>query len=289
MKYAFIAAQVGTFSIVKMCRWLSVSRSGFYRWRSRTPSQRSKQREQLRAAVLEVYQAYKKRYGAPRITEELKELGISCSLNHVAQLMQEAGVKARNGKSFRYGPSAEAMSNVADNLLARNFKADKPNEKWVSDITFIRVDGEWLHLAVIMDLFSRQIIGWAVDETMTTELIVEAFNMAVERREVAPGLILHSDRGVQYRSGEYQQALADHQITPSMSRKGNCWDNAAMESFFSRLKVELIYANEYTRASEVYQDVFEYIEVFYNRIRRHSANGYLSPVNYEAHYHAQCA
>lgn len=181
--------------------------------------------------MLEVYQAYKKRYGAPRITEELKELGISCSLNHVAQLMQEAGVKARNGKRFRYEPSAEAMSNVADNLLARNFKADKPNEKWVSDITFIRVDGEWLHLAVIMDLFSRQIIGWAVDETMTTELIVEAFNMAVERREVAPGLILHSDRGVQYRSGEYQQALADHQITPSMSRKGNCWDNAAMESF----------------------------------------------------------
>ena len=239
--------------------------------------------------MLEVYQAYKKRYGAPRITEELKDLGIPCSLNHVARLMQEAGVSARNGKWFKYQPSAEAMSNVATNLLARDFTADRPDEKWVSDITFIRVDGEWLHLAVIMDLFSRQIIGWAIDETMTTELILEAFNMAVERREVAPGLILHSDRGVQYRSGEYQQALADHQITPSMSRKGNCWDNAAMESFFSRLKVELIYANEYTRASEVYQDVFEYIEVFYNRIRRHSANGYLSPAHYEAHYHAQCA
>lgn len=181
------------------------------------------------------------------------------------------------------------MSNVADNLLARHFKADKPNAKWVSDITFIRVDGEWLHLAVIMDLLSRQIIGWAADETMTTELILEAFNMAVERREVTPGLILHSDRGVQYRSGEYQQALADHQIQPSMSRKGNCWDNAAMESFFSRLKVELIYAEEYKRVSDVYRDVSEYIELFYNRIRRHSANGYVSPVNYEPNYHAQSA
>lgn len=289
MKYAFIAEHADAFAIIKMCRWLNVSRSGFYRWKSRTPSQRSKQREQVRLAVLEVYEAFKKRYGAPRITVELNELGIGCSLNHVARLMQEAGVKARNGKRFKYAPSAEATSNVADNLLSRNFEATRPNEKWVSDITFIRVDGEWLHLAVIMDLFSRQIIGWAVDETMTTELILEAFNMAVERREMKPGLILHSDRGVQYRSGEYQQALVDHQIKPSMSRKGNCWDNAAMESFFSRLKVELIYANEYKCASDVYKDVFEYIEVFYNRIRRHSANGYMSPVSYEANYHAQCA
>ncbi len=289
MKYAFIAQHRDDFSIVKMCRWLDVSRSGFYRWRSRTPSQRSKQREQIRVAVMEVYQAFKKRYGAPRIREELKELGIPCSLNHVAQLMQEAGVRARNGKQFKYEPSAEATSNVANNLLSRHFKASRPDEKWVSDITFIRVDGEWLHLAVIMDLFSRQIIGWAVDETMTTELVLEAFNMAVERRDVKPGLILHSDRGVQYRSGEYQQALADLQIKPSMSRKGNCWDNAAMESFFSRLKVELIYAKEYKQVSEVYKDVFEYIEVFYNRIRRHSANGYISPVDYETNFYAQSA
>lgn len=239
--------------------------------------------------MLEVYQAYKKRYGAPRITEELKGLGVPCSLNHVARLMQEAGVRARNGRRFKYQSSAEAMSNVADNLLLRHFKAEGPNEKWVSDITFIRVEGEWLHLAVIMDLFSRQIIGWAIDETMTTELVLDAFNMAVERREVVPGLILHSDRGVQYRSGEYQQALADHQIRSSMSRKGNCWDNAAMESFFSRLKVELIYAKDYQCVTDVYRDVFEYIEVFYNRVRRHSANGYLSPVNFEARYHAQCA
>lgn len=220
---------------------------------------------------------------------ELKEAGLWCSKNHVAQLMQEAGIKARNGKQFKYSPSAEAMSNVADNLLNRNFKADRPNQKWVSDITFIRVDGEWVHLAVIMDLYSRQIIGWAVDETMTTELVMDAFNMAVARRQVRPGMILHSDRGVQYRAGEYQQALLDHEIAPSMSRKGNCWDNAAMESFFSRLKVELIYAEPFKTAQEVYRGVFEYIEVFYNRVRRHSSIGYMSPVDYEANYYAQCA
>ena len=159
----------------------------------------------------------------------------------------------------------------------------------MSDITFIRVDGEWVHLAVIMDLYSRQIIGWAVDETMTTELVMDAFNMAVARRQVVPGLILHSDRGVQYRAGEYQQALVDNGIVSSMSRKGNCWDNATMESFFSRLKVELIYAEQFKSAQEVYQGVFEYIEIFYNRVRRHSSIGYKSPVDYETSYYAQCA
>ena len=146
-----------------------------------------------------------------------------------------------------------------------------------------------MHLAVIMDLFSRQIIGWAVDETMTTELILEAFNMAVARRQVTPGLILHSDRGVQYRSGEYQQVLEEHGIRASMSRKGNCWDNAVMESFFSRLKVELVYAENYQTAEQAYRSLFHYIEVFYNRVRRHSSLGYQSPAQYEEKYYAQCA
>jgi len=193
------------------------------------------------------------------------------------------------GKNFKYMPTANATSNVADYILARNFKADRPDEKWVSDITYIDVDGEWFHLAVVLDLFSRQIVGWAVDETMTTELILEAFNMAVARRKVTPGLILHSDRGVQYRAGEYQQALIDHKITPSMSRKGNCRDNAVMESFFGRMKVELIYAEDYKITTDLYSGLFEYIEVFYNRIRRHSSLGYKSPTQYEANYYAQCA
>ena len=272
-----------------MCGWLDVSPAGFYKWRDRDVSPREQKQALVRCAVKDVYYAFKKRYGAPRITEELNEAGIPCSLNHVAQIMQDEGLRARNGKNFKYQPLASASSNVADNVLARNFKAEKPDEKWVSDITYIDVDGEWMHLAVVLDLYSRQIVGWAVDETMTTELVLDAFNMAVARRKVTPGLILHSDRGVQYRSGEYQQVLKNHKITPSMSRKGNCWDNAVMESFFGRMKVELIYAEEYKSTSEVYSGLFEYIEVFYNRIRRHSSLGYKSPAQYEDNYYAQCA
>ena len=289
MKYAFIESLRGEFKITRMCRWLSVSRSGYYQWRNREPSPRERQRELVRYAVVDVYHQYNKNYGAPRITEELNELGVPCSVNHVAKLLQLEGLKARNGKSFKYQQSASATYNVAPNLLSRNFTASKPDEKWVSDITYIDVDGEWMHLAVIMDLYSRQIIGWAVDETMTTELILQAFNMAVARRQVTPGLILHSDRGVQYRSGEYHQALADHKLRASMSRKGNCWDNAVMESFFSRLKVELVYAEDFKTAEQAYQSLFHYIEVFYNRVRRHSSLGYKSPAQYEENYYAQCA
>jgi len=277
------------FKIVKMCRWLNVSRSGYYKWREREPSKRTQQRELVRYAVVDVFHQFNKRYGAPRLTAELNELGVPCSLNHVAQILQFEGLKARNGKSFKYHPSAAATYNVAPNLLARNFEASRPDEKWVSDITYIDVDGEWMHLAVIMDLFSRQIIGWAVDETMTTELVMEAFQMAAGRRQVTPGLILHSDRGVQYRAGEYRQALEEHQIQSSMSRKGNCWDNAVMESFFSRLKVELVYAENFKTAEQAYKGLFEYIEVFYNRVRRHSSLGYISPAKHEENYYAQCA
>jgi len=289
VKYAFIESLEGKFAITKMCKWLKLSRSGYYKWYQRDISPREEHRNLVHGAVIDVYYRFNKRYGAPRITIELNETGIPCSENHVAQLLQNEGLRARNGKNFKYFPTACASSNVASNILARDFTAEKPDEKWVSDITFINVDGDWLHLAVILDLFSRQIIGWAVDETMTTELILEAFNMAVTRRNVTPGLILHSDRGVQYRSNEYQEALLKHNITPSMSRKGNCWDNAVMESFFGRMKVELIYAENYQTTAEVYSGIFEYIEVFYNRVRRHSSLGYISPAQFEALYYAQCA
>jgi len=272
-----------------MCRWLKVSRSGFYKWRHREISPSEYRHELVRCAVIDVFYRFNQCYGAPRITIELNETGILCCENYVAQILHHEGLRARNGKSFKYGPTAYATSNVADNILARNFKASKPDEKWVSDITYIKIDEQWIHLAVILDLFSRQIIGWAIDETMTTELILDAFNMAVARRNIKPGLILHSDRGVQYRAGEYLQALLDHEITPSMSRKGNCWDNAVMESFFGRMKVELIYAENYTTAAQVYSGIFEYIEVFYNRIRRHSSLGYKSPAQFEELHYAQCA
>ncbi len=289
MKYAFLKEQREHHAIDKMCRWLGVSRSGYYKWLHRKPSAQAVRRAHVHAAAVLTFDRFKKRYGAPRIAVELNESGIACSVNHIARLMAESGLKARNGKNFKFFPSANAVNHVSDNLLKRDFSAATPNEKWVSDITYIKLDKGYAYLAVIMDLFSRQIIGWALDTTMTTDLICKAFNMAVARRQVKPGLILHSDRGVQYRSSAYQGLLYDHGIRPSMSRKGNCWDNAAMEAFFARLKVESLYAEPPSNKEQAYASVFEYIELFYNGVRRHSANNYKSPKQHEAAYYAQCA
>ncbi|MEW8317495.1 MAG: IS3 family transposase [Candidatus Thiodiazotropha sp.] len=289
MKYAYVESLRGQHAIHKMCAWLNVSRSGYYKWRNRKPSKQALQREKVRQAVILVYEQFKQRYGAPRIRVELNEAGIPCSLNHVARLMAESGLKARNGRNFKFYPSGNAINHVSDNLLRRNFSASAPNEKWVSDITYIKLEHGFVYLAVIMDLFSRQIIGWALDTSMTTELIIEAFEMAKARRSVKPGLILHSDRGVQYRSSEYQGQLYEQGIRPSMSRKGNCWDNAAIESFFARMKVESIYAERFQTKDDAYACFFEYIELFYNSVRRHSAIDYKSPRQYEEDYYAQCA
>lgn len=267
-----------------MCRVLAVSRAGFYAWRSRPVSARDRRRVQVGTAVEATYAAFKRRYGAPRLTVELNAQGIGCSLNHVAALLRERGLRARNGKGFRYTPRTEAMTNVQDNLLCRNFAAPAPNRKWVSDITYIKVGRTWLYLAAVMDLFSRRIIGWALDRHMREGLIREALDMAVSHREGKRDTVIHSDRGVQYRANEYQEALRHHGLRSSMSRKGNCWDNAVMESFFSRLKVELIYAENYKSVEEARAGIFEYIELFYNRTRRHSANGYISPQDHERQY-----
>lgn len=267
-----------------MCRVLSVSRAGFYAWLKRPVSPRDQRRELVGLAVEDAYTAFKRRYGAPRLTAELNAQGIHCSLNHVATLLRERGLRARNGKGFRYCARTEAKTNVNDNLLRRNFEAPAPNQKWVSDITYIKVGRTWLYLAAVMDLFSRKIVGWALDNHMREGLVLEALDMAVSHREVKRGALIHSDRGVQYRGNEYQDALRLHGLRCSMSRKGNCWDNAVMESFFSRLKVELIYAENYRTVEEARSGVFEYIEMFYNRTRRHSALGYISPHEYEQQY-----
>jgi transposase InsO family protein len=284
VKYAYIAEQLNRYSVVKLCSWLKVSRSGFYKWRDRKPSATVERKALMAEAVAETFERFQKRYGAPRITVELNQLGMACSENYVADILRIQGLKAKNGKNFNYIPSANAVNHVADNLLARNFSAQRPNEKWVSDITYLKVERGYVYLAVVMDLFSRRIVGWSLDTTMTNALIINALKMAVAGRAIKPGLILHSDRGVQYRSGEYQYLLHQLKIKPSMSRKGNCWDNAAMESFFARLKVESIYGETLKNKAEAYRTVFEYIEVFYNRVRRHSANGYLSPVDYENYF-----
>ena len=247
-------------------------------------SARAHRREVLKIQVEELYKYFKKRYGAIRLTRELKAKGIACSHNYVASLLCELGLKARNGKRFRYSKPNSLKKNIQPNILARNFKASRPNEKWVTDITYIWVNGKWLYLAAVMDLFSKTIVGWSLANHMMDSLIKDAFEMAVSRRKIRADLIVHSDQGIQYRSNEYQQHLLNRGCQLSMSRKGNCWDNAAMESFFSRLKVELVYAEQLNNFEQAKLLIFEYIEVFYNRIRRHSANNYLSPMEFEQKY-----
>ena len=272
---------LGLYSKSLMSRTLGVSRSGFNKWLTRPESSRAQRKVEYTRRVKDTYEEFEAAYGAPRITEELNALGFPCSENYIAKIMAEQGIRARNGKGFKYSQHSLTMNNVSDNLLWRNFHADQPNEKWTSDITYIWVESKWLYLATVMDLYSRRIVGWSFGETMTEVLIEDALTMAFDRRKTKPGLIVHSDRGVQYRSQQYVDCLNRHGCRISMSRKGNCWDNAPMESFYSRLKVELIYAKNYQSIDEARSGIFSYIEVFYNRKRRHSANGGISPAVFE--------
>jgi transposase InsO family protein len=267
-----------------MCELLSVPRSSFYAWSNRPISQREQRRALVGQAVEAAYLQFKKRYGAPRLAEELNDSGIGCSVNHVAELLSERGLRARNGKGFKYRPRTESKTNVGENLLGRKFEVDAPNRKWVSDITYIKIGRTWLYLAVVLDLFSRKVVGWALDTHMRESLILDAFTMAVSQRDLKEHALIHSDRGVQYRGNEYQDTIKQYGMRCSMSRKGNCWDNAVMESFFSRLKVELIYAENYKTVEEARAGIFEYIEMFYNRVRRHSSIGYVSPHAYEQQF-----
>lgn len=264
-----------------MCNVLGVHRSGFHRWRKQPVSNQKQRRDKIESLVKDTYEAFEAAYGAPRITQELNALGHPCSVNYVAKIMQENSMIARNGKAFNYGGHALTMHNVAENLLWRDFTAEAPNQKWVTDITYVWVQRKWLYLATVMDLYSRKIVGWSLDTNMTEQLITKAMEMAVSARGVTPGLIVHSDRGTQYRSNSYVSFLERLGVTRSMSRKGNCWDNAVMESFYARLKVELIYAKNYQSIDEARSGIFSYIEIFYNRKRRHSANDGLSPVEFE--------
>jgi len=281
VKYALIVEYVGYYPVALMCRVLGVSKSGYYRWLGRPVSARGQRRIDMEERIKSTYEEFEAAYGAPRLAKELSELGHLCSVNYVAKLMAEQGIKARNGKGFRYSRHSLTMQNVSDNLLWRDFLASKPNEKWTTDITYIWVKDQWLYLATVMDLFSRKIVGWSLDTSMTERLIKDAMKMAFSNRKSGPGLIVHSDRGVQYRAQSYIDYLTSNNCRISMSRKGNCWDNAPMESFFSRLKVELIYAKNYRTIQEAKSGVFAYIEIFYNRKRRHSANDGMSPVAYE--------
>ncbi|AUM11215.1 IS3 family transposase [Ketobacter alkanivorans] len=281
MKYALIYEHIGLYSITLMCRVLGVSRSGYYRWLERPISTREARRTEMEGLIKDTYETFEAMYGAPRLAKELTDLGHPCSVNYVAKIMSDHGIKALNGKGFNYSHHSLTMHNVSDNLLWRNFAASRPNEKWTTDITYIWVKDRWLYLATVMDLFSRRIVGWSLDTSMKEALISKAMGMALSQRTTAPGLIVHSDRGTQYRSQAYIDYLTANEIRISMSRKGNCWDNAPMESFFSRLKVELIYPKNYRTIEEARSGIFAYIEIFYNRKRRHSANDGMNPVAFE--------
>jgi len=281
VKFACIRAEKASFPVKLMCRCLAVSRSGFYAWLGRPESQRLKQERGLVAAIHAAHERSRAIYGSPRVHAELRATGHHVSRKRVARLMRQEGLRARRRRKFLSTTDSRHHHPAAPNLLDRQFNPPRPNTAWASDATFIPTREGWLLLAVIIDLFSRRIVGWAMGAVLDKKLILAALEMAIRQRRPGPGLIHHSDRGRQYASAEYRQALADNGITASMSRLANCWDNAVVESFFGTLKSELVNHTSYATRSDAKSAVFEYIEVFYNRQRRHSALRYRSPAEYE--------
>ncbi len=274
-----------------MCRVLHVSRSGYYKWLHFKPGIREQKQAKYESLVKNTYEEFKAMYGSRRITEELNDSGHQCSVNFVAKIMNKYSIRAHNGKGYKYPRKGSSVYNISDNVLWRDFKASKPNVKWTSDITYIWVKNKWMYLATVMDLYSRKIVGWSLSLTMTEDLVIDALSVAFARRNISKSNapILHSDRGVQYRSQKYIDFARSRGCELSMSRRGNCWDNAPMESFFSRLKVELVYRLNFQSIDEAKTSLFEYIEVFYNRKRKHSSIGYKSPVRFEDEMLKRCS
>jgi putative transposase len=267
-----------------MCRVLKVSASGYYAWRSRPPSARQQANEQLLEAIRQEHQVSRCTYGSPRIHARLKQQGIEGGRHRVARLMQANGIVGRAPRGKRpVTTQREPAALAAPNLLAQDFTASQPNEKWLADITYIDTAEGWLYLALVMDLFARPIVGWSMATHLRAELVEDAFRMAVGRRLLVPGLLHHSDQGSQYTSAQIQSLLARHYIEVSMSGVGNCYDNAPMESFIGTLKTECVTGQFATRA-DARRVIFEYIEVWYNRQRLHSSLGYLSPAEFERQY-----
>jgi putative transposase len=267
--------------VAQLCRVLGVSRSGFYAWRSRAPSAAEVRRGELAAEITAIHAEVKGRYGSPRIHAELVSRGHECCENTVARLMREAGIAAKTRRKFRQTTDSNHPHPVAENVLDREFDPDEPNTSWCADVTYIPTREGWLYLAVVEDLFSRMVVGWSMDATMTSRLVVDALEMALARRLKGSSLVAHSDRGSQYASEHYQRRLLEERIGCSMSRRGNCWDNAPVESFFASLKKELVHHEDYATRDQGRTSIFEYIEAFYNRVRRHSSLGYVAPAEYE--------
>ena len=265
-----------------MCRALAVSAAGYYAWRSRPESTRSVNTRTLLSAIRVIHRESRETYGSPSIWDALIKQGHHIGEHRVARLMRQNGIRAKTVKKWRATTQSQHRFPVAANTLDRQFTVESPNRVWAGDLTYVWTTEGWLYLAVILDLYSRRVIGWAMGHRLTVDLAERALTMALANRTPTAGLLHHSDRGSQYAATRYQQLLATRGITASMSRKGNCWDNACIESFFGTLKRELVYHRRYATRNEATQDIFEYIEVFYNRRRRHSTLGYHSPAEYEA-------
>jgi len=280
--FAWIEERRAEWPVTHLCRVLEVSRSGFYAWRSREPSATDVRREELIEQVKEIHVEAKGRYGSPRMHAELVARGHACCVNAVARVMREAGIAAKTKRKFRQTTDSNHPHPVAENVLDRQFDPGEPNASWVTDVTYVPTREGWLYLAVVIDLFSRMVVGWSMAATMTSRLVVDALEMALTRRRGgSSGLVAHSDRGSQYASEHYRRRLSEEGITCSMSRRGNCWDNAPTESFFASLKKELVHDEDYATRDEAKASMFDYIEAFYNRVRRHSTLGYVAPAEYE--------
>jgi putative transposase len=283
MRFRLIEDHRDAWPVRVMCDALSVSPSGYYAWRSRPESPRKIANRELLVDIRRVYRQHRERYGAPRIHAELRAEGHTISRKRVARVMRQHGIRARAPRRYRVCTTDSKHSlPVAENLLDQNFVAQRPDQVWLADITYIPTGEGWLYLAVILDLFTRKVVGWAMRDHMRAELTIAALTMAIQRRRPRAGLIHHSDRGSQYAAGDYRDILRTAAIVQSMSRKGNCWDNAPMESFFGTLKTELVHQREYPDRDAARRDLFAYVEGYYNRRRLHSAIGYITPEQAEA-------
>jgi putative transposase len=284
VKYAFIKEHQGLFAVTRMCELFGVSQSAYYDWLTRPESRHSAKDRRLSEKIRQSHEASRENYGARRIREDLLSDDETVSRTRVGRLMEEQGLASKTKRKFKATTNSNHSQPVAPNLVNREFDVKRPDTVYTGDITYIFTDEGWLYLAVLIDLYSRAVVGWAMSERMTAPLVNDALMMALWKRKPAAGLMVHSDRGSQYASNLYQGTIKRNGFICSMSRRGNCWDNAPSESFFHTLKTELTYHRRYRTREEAKQDLFEYIEVFYNRQRRHSSIGYQAPLAYDATY-----
>ena len=281
MRYACIDRRRDQYPVRLMCQFLGVSHSGYYAWRGRPESQRAVDDRRLLEDIEGIHAASGGVYGAPKITAELNAQGHACGRHQVARLMHQAGIRGCPERKFKVTTARDPSHAVADNLLQQDFSASRPNQSWAADITYIPTQEGWLYLAVVMDLWSRRIVGWAMDRWNSRHLAINALRMALEQRQPQGVLLHHSDRGAQYTSDDFREELRQHDIRCSMSARGNCYDNAVVESFFGLLKRERVNRTRYLTRDEAEADIFDYIECFYNRKRRHGHLGNISPVAFE--------